>query len=183
MPFGLKNAPSTFQRLVDNILRENVSKKECMVYMDDIIVFSNGLEEHIKNLSTYVLNKLKSARLKVQLDKCEFLRKEVEFLGHIVSENGVSPNHDKIKIINELKLLKSETEIKRFLGMTGYYRRFIKNYAHIAKPMTKYLKKDTILNEKDPEYENAFKCLKEKLTQAPILIYPDFNQPFEITTF
>ena len=181
MPFGLKNAPSTFQRLVDNILRENVSKKECMVYMDDIIVFSNGLEEHIKNLRS-VLNKLKSARLKVQLDKCEFLRKEVEFLGHIVSENGVSPNHDKIKIINELKLPKSETEIKRFLGMTGYYRRFIKNYAHIAKPMTKYLKKDTILNEKDPEYENAFKCLKEKLTQAPILIYPDFNQPFEITT-
>ena len=181
MPFGLKNAPSTFQRLVDNILRENVSKKECMVYMDDIIVFSNGLEEHIKNLRS-VLLKLKQARLKIQLDKCEFLRKEVEFLGHTINEDGVSPNQDKIKTINELKLPKSETEIKRFLGMTGYYRRFIKNYAHIAKPMTKFLKKDSVVNLNDQTYIESFNKLKEKLIQAPILIYPDFNQPFEITT-
>lgn len=181
MPFGLKNAPSTFQRLVDNILRENISKKECMVYMDDIIVFSNGLEEHIKNLRS-VLSKLKNARLKVQLDKCEFLRNEVEFLGHTVNENGVFPNRDKIKIIDQITLPKTETEIKRFLGMTGYYRRFIKNYAHISKPMTTYLKKGNIIDVDNLEYIEAFKILKSKLINSPILVYPDFDLPFEITT-
>lgn len=181
MPFGLKNAPSTFQRLVDNILRENVSKRECMVYMDDIIVFSNGLEEHVKNLKS-VLNKLRNARLKIQLDKCEFFRKEVEFLGHTVNEEGVSPNQAKIEVIRKLQIPRTEKEIKRFLGMTGYYRRFIKNYAHITKPMTKYLKKDSILDIKDINYIDAFNILKEKLVHAPILVYPDFSLPFEITT-
>lgn len=181
MPFGLKNAPSTFQRLMDNILRENVSKKECMVYMDDIIVFSNGLEEHIKNLRA-VFFKLKRARLRVQLNKCEFLRKEVGFLGHIVNKDGVSPDRDKIKVINKIALPRTETEIKRFLGMTGYYRRFIENYAHIAKPMTMCLKKGNIVDIDDPKYIEAFKTLKEKLISAPILVYPDFSVPFEVTS-
>lgn len=181
MPFGLKNAPSTFQRLVDNILRENVAKIQCMVYMDDIIVFSNGLEEHIKYLKS-VFNKLSEARLKVQLDKCEFLRKEVEFLGHVVNENGVSPNKKKVEAIINLPLPTTEKGIKQFLGMTGYYRRFIENYAQIAKPLTMCLKKDNKININDSCYLSSFQNLKNKLMNAPILIYPDFEQNFEITT-
>lgn len=152
-----------------------------MVYMDDIIVFSNGLEEHIKNLRS-VLFKLKSARLKVQLDKSEFLRKEVEFLGHVVNENGVSPNPNKVNIIDKFPLPRTETEIKRFLGMTGYYRRFIENYAHVSKPMTKFLKKNSLIDINDQQYVRAFIDLKEKLSKAPLLIYPDFAEQFEITT-
>jgi hypothetical protein len=94
MPFGLKNAPATFQRVMDTVLKK-LQEKNCFVYMDDIIVFSTSLQEHISN-SKLIFKKLREYRLKVQLDKCEFLRKEVEFLGHIVTPEGIKPNPKKI---------------------------------------------------------------------------------------
>lgn len=179
MPFGLKNAPATFQRVMDCILRELIGIC-CFVYMDDIIIFSSSLDEHIKHLKL-VLQKLKEAKLKIQLEKCEFFRKETQFLGHTVSEDGVRPNNDKIKVIKQWPIPKSEKEIRQFLGILGYYRRFIKDFAKIVKPLTNLLRKD-IEFEITPEIEACFEKCKELLTLDPVLIYPDFSKEFILTT-
>lgn len=179
MPFGLKNAPSTFQRVMDNVLGE-LQGKVCLCYMDDIIIFSTSLQEHIDNLKK-VFTKLQNANLKVQLDKSEFLHKEVAFLGHIVTSEGVKPNPDKIAAIQKFPIPTTEKQIKSFLGLLGYYRKFIKNFATITKPMTACLRKDSkiILDE---NYKNCFEQCKTLLCSKPILQYPDFNEPFILTT-
>lgn len=138
MPFGLKNAPATFQRVMDNILR-GITNEMCAVYLDDIIVFSSSLQEHIEKL-TAVFNRLRESNFKLQLDKSEFLRKEVAYLGHVVTPEGVKPNPDKISAITKFPLPSTTKQIKGFLGLLGYYRRFINNFAKLTKPLTKCLK-------------------------------------------
>jgi len=179
MPFGLKNAPSTFQRVMDEVLKD-VQNKICMVFMDDIIVFSSGLEEHIKNLKL-IFQKLRDANLKIQVDKCEFLRHEVEFLGHIVTREGIKPNKKKIEAIQKYPIPKTPRDIKSFLGLLGYYRKFIKNFAKITKPMTECLKKNCKV-EHTKEFVDCFNTCKNLLSSEPVLTYPDFNKPFELTT-
>lgn len=139
MPFGLKGAPATFQRVMDNILR-GIQNEQCLVYLDDIIVFSTSLQEHIERLKN-VFQRLRESNFKIQLDKSEFLRKEVAYLGHVVTPEGVRPNPDKIKAIKEYPIPCNTKQIKGFLGLLGYYRRFIPNFAKITKPLTKCLKK------------------------------------------
>ena len=179
MPFGLKNAPSTFQRAMDEVLKE-LQNKICMVFMDDIIIFSVGLQEHIQNIKL-VFSKLREANLKIQLDKCEFLRKEVEFLGHVVTPDGIKPNSKKIDAIQKFPVPKTQREIKSFLGLLGYYRRFIKNFAKITKPLTQCLKKnEKVMHTK--EFLESFNLCKNILTTEPVLTYPDFEKPFEVTT-
>lgn len=134
MPFGLKNAPATFQRLMDSVLRRHLGIR-CFVYMDDIIVFSTSLKEHLKDIAM-ILQTLRDANLKVQCDKSEFLRKEVEFLGHVVTTDGVRPNPNKVEAILNWPLPKTPKELKSFLGTVSYYRRFIPKFANIAKPLT-----------------------------------------------
>lgn len=180
MPFGLKNAPSTFQRVMDDVLR-GLQNEICVVYLDDIIVFGTSLQEHLDRLKL-VFTRLREANFKVQLDKCEFLQREVAYLGHIVTPEGVKPNPDKIKAVQNFKIPKTKKDIKSFLGLLGYYRKFINNFAKITKPMTKLLKKDAIINVDDPEYKTCFEYCKNLLTNEPILIYPDFNQTFHLTT-
>ena len=123
MPFGLKNAPASFQRAMNNILGDYIGKI-CYVYLDDIIIIGYNLDDHLKNLSL-ILKRLCEFNLKIQLDKCEFLKKETEFLGHIISENGVKPNPEKVDKILSWPLPKNQKQIKQFLGLVGYYRRFI----------------------------------------------------------
>lgn len=180
MPFGLKNAPSTFQRLMNSVLREQINKT-CVVYMDDILVFSTSLEEHINSLRS-IFNTLRKAKLKIQIDKCDFLKKETQFLGHLLTNRGIKPNPGKIKIIQNLQLPKTVKQIKSFLGMTGFYRKFIRDYAKIASPLTKALRKNEKINTCDPNYILAFEKLKEIVTNAPILRYPIFSKKFKITT-
>lgn len=180
MPFGLKNAPSTFQRLMNSILREQINKT-CVVYMDDILVFSTSLEEH-KNSLKSILEAIRKAKLKIQIDKCDFLKKETQFLGHLLTNKGIKPNPEKIKIIQNLQLPQTTKQIKSFLGMTGFYRKFIKDYAKIATPLTKALRKNEKINRFDPNYILAFEKLKEIVTNAPILRYPIFSKKFKITT-
>lgn len=180
MPFGLKNAPATFQRAMNNILAEYIGTK-CFVYLDDIIIIGFNLKNHLENLEC-VLKRLTEFNLKVQLDKCEFLRRETEFLGHIISKDGVKPNPDKVEKVLKWPLPKNPKEIKQFLGLVGYYRRFIKDFSRITKPMTKFLKKDCEVDLNDKQYISAFETLKQILTTDQILAYPQFDQPFILTT-
>lgn len=179
MPFGLKNAPSTFQRVMDNILR-GLQNEICLVYLDDIVIFSTSLQEHITRLRQ-VFTRLRESNFKIQMDKSEFLKKEVQYLGHVVTTEGVKPNPDKVSAIKKFPIPKTQKEIKSFLGLLGYYRRFIKDFAKITKPLTQCLKKDSkIIHNSD--FINSFEHCKQLLINAPILQYPDFEKQFILTT-
>lgn len=179
MPFGLKTAPATFQRAMDNVLR-GLQGIHCMVYLDDIIVYSSSLPEHISKLRK-IFDRLRATNLKVTLDKSEFFRKEVLYLGHTITKDGLMPNNDKIKAVLNFPLPRSTTEIKSFLGLVGYYRKFIKDFAKITQPLTSCLKKRNKI-EVTQEYIDAFERCKELLTNAPLLQFPDFEKPFVLTT-
>lgn len=179
MPFGLKTAPATFQRAMDNILR-GLQGIHCLVYLDDIIIFSASLDEHIQKLRT-VFDRLKQTNLKVQLDKSEFLRKEVLYLGHTITKDGLKPNSDKIDAVLNYPIPKTTTEIRSFLGLVGYYRRYIKDFAKVTQPLTACLKKKNRIVI-DQKYIDAFDKCKELLTNAPLLQYPDYEKPFILTT-
>lgn len=179
MPFGLKTAPATFQRAMDNVLR-GLQGLHCLVYLDDVIIFSKSLPEHIEKLRV-VFNRFRKTNLKVQLDKSHFLRKEVLYLGHTITSEGLKPNNDKIDAVLRYPLPETVTQIKSFLGLIGYYRKFIKDFAKITRPLTACLKKGRkiIINE---EYIESFETCKKLLTNAPLLQFPDFSKTFILTT-
>lgn len=179
LPMGLSNSPSTFSRLMDNIMT-GLQGEQCLVYMDDIIVYSTTLEEHLDRLEN-VFNRLASCNLKIQPDKCEFLKREVAYLGHIVTPEGIKPNPAKIEAVTKFPQPKSPREIKQFLGLSGYYRRYVPDYAKIVKPLTKLLKKNVIFNF-DEKCITAFERCKVLLTTAPILQYPNFEEDFIVST-
>lgn len=179
MTFGLKNAPATFQRLMNTVLMQNLGT-DCFVYLDDIVIFGKSLKDHNDKLCR-IFKALRQHNLKLQPDKCEFLRKEVAYLGHIISDKGVEPNPEKIQAVVDRKEPRNPKDIKSFLGLTGYYRRFIPNYAQLAKPLTSLLKKDTIFKF-DEKCKESFLKLKQFLISKPILQYPDFSKPFVLTT-
>lgn len=179
MPFGLKTAPATFQRTMDNILK-GLQGLHCMVYLDDVIVFSSSLDEHLQKLRN-IFDRFRQTNLKIQLDKSEFLRKEVIYLGHTITKDGLKPNDDKISAVLSYPLPKTTTEIKSFLGLIGYYRRFIKDFALVTKPLTSCLKKRNKI-VLDKNYIDSFNRCKELLTSAPLLQYPDFDKTFVLTT-
>src|SRR5436190_4917647 len=180
MPFGLKNAPSTFQRLMNFVLKDFINKI-CFVYLDDIIILGTSLEEHLENIQK-IFSKLREANLKIQLDKCEFLRKEVAYLGHVITTDGIKPNPDKICAIKKFPIPKTTKEIKSFLGLLGYYRRFISNFSKITKPLTNCLKKNQTIDINNKEYRECFEKCKTLLSNDPILKYPDFTKDFILTT-
>lgn len=180
MPFGLKNAPATFQRMINYVLQEFINKI-CVVYLDDILIFSTSIQEHVEAINN-IFNKLREFNLKIQIDKCKFFAKSTEYLGHVLTRDGIKPNEKKIEVIRNIHLPKTPKQIKSFLGITGYYRKFIKDYAKVAQPMTKYLKKNNKLNLEDPLYKDSFQKLKELITSYPILRYPDFKKKFELVT-
>jgi hypothetical protein len=153
----------------------------CFVYMDDVVIFSKSLQEHLQHLKL-IFDEFRKYSLKIQLDKSAFLGKEVPFLGHIITPNGIKPNPDKVNAMIKYLIPKTQKEVKAFLGLTGYYRKFIKVYAKIAKLLTKVLKKGEKIDCQDDEYVESFNKLKELEVNAPILAYPDFDKPFCITT-
>lgn len=130
LPFGLKNSPPTFQRMMDTALKGLIGKI-CFAYLDDIVVFGSTLEEHYRNV-VVILERLRVTGLKLQPDKCEFLRPELEFLGHVITEEGVKPNPNKNSAVRDLKQPRNQKEVISFFGLSGYYRKFIKNYSTIA---------------------------------------------------
>ncbi|KMQ89174.1 enzymatic polyprotein endonuclease reverse [Lasius niger] len=179
MPFGLKNAPATFQRLMDQVLC-GLQGTELFVYLDDIVLYASSLQEH-KNKFDKLAERLRKANLKLQPDKCEFLRKEVGYLGHIISDEGVKPDPAKIRAVKEFPKPHHAKNIKQFLGLAGYYRRFIHNFSKIAQPLTNLLKKDEPFVWQTKQ-EEAFVQLRDALCTEPILQYPDFTKPFVVTT-
>lgn len=190
MPFGLKNAPGIFQAAMDDILRDYVGKF-CHVYIDDIIVFSTSLEEHSNHLFK-IIGTLKEANMKISLEKSEFYKNEVEFLGYIVGYNVIKTDPRKIETIQNYPLPTTLRQLRSFLGMSGYYRKFIKNYALITKPLTTYLsgengrisqnmsRKTNI--ELNKEAIEAFRKVKALLIDQVELVQPDFNSKFILTT-
>jgi hypothetical protein len=132
LSFGLTNAPGTFQRLMNYVLRSVIGKM-CLVYLDDIIVFSKSKEEHLANLGR-IFDLLKEADFKLGLSKYKFMRESVQYLGHVISANGITPDPEKIEILKNFKRLTSVVEIQSFLGLESYYHRFIKNFADIVHP-------------------------------------------------
>lgn len=179
MPFGLKNAPATFQRLMDTVLM-GLQGNEVFVYLDDIVIYARSLEEHSIKIRK-VLKRLKAANLTLQPDKCTFLRKEVAYLGHIISTEGVKPDPKKIHAVRNFPTPRNAKNIKQFLGLSGYYRRFIPDFSRTAKPLTDLLKKDTKFAWNENQ-QYAFDTLIEALCSKPILQYPNFSEEFVLST-
>ena len=179
MPMGLKGSPSTFQALMDKVL-SGLQGIELFVYMDDIVIYAESLEDHIRKAKK-LFGRLKTADLTLQPDKCFFLQKEVVYLGHIISEKGVKPNPRKIQAVSEFPRPKNAKNIKQFMGLAGYYRRFIPDFAKIARSLHSLLQNVKRFLWENAQ-ENAFVTLKQKLCSSPILQYPNFNEPFIVTT-
>ena len=179
LPFGLKTAPATFQRLMNSVL-SGLTGTRCFSYLDDIVLYGKSLADHNIKLRA-VLDRLRTYRLKLKPEKCQFLRKEVNYLGHRITEDGVKPDPQKVTAIESYPTPTSVKELKTFCGMISYYRRFIPNCSRIASPLHKLLKKDVKFEWK-AEQEHAFQHLKAKLISQPILQYPDFYKEFVLTT-
>ena len=185
MPFGLTNAPATFQRLMESCLGD-LHLQYCIIYLDDIIVFSKMPDEHIKQLRS-VFEKLDQAGLCLKPSKCEFFKKTVEYLGHIVSENGIETNSKKIESIVKWPQPQTVTQMHSFLGFCNYYRKFIHRYAQIAKPLYKLISGDQTKTKQaklfwDEKCEQAFKALKDICSHTPVLAYADYTKLFRVHT-
>jgi deoxyuridine 5'-triphosphate nucleotidohydrolase len=179
MPFGLCNAPATFQRAMDTVLGD-YNWKFANVYIDDLNVFSKDFTEHLDHLNK-VFCRIRTANLKLNPEKCNFCRKELPFLGHIITDEGISPDPSTIKKIQEFPQPRTIKGLRSFLGLAGYYRKFVKGFSQIAAPLFKLLRN----NEHfiwTVDQESAFQQLKQLLTSAPILIYPDFTKKFYLYT-
>jgi hypothetical protein len=178
MLFGLSNAPATFQQLMNSLFAKHL-RKFVLVFFDDILVYSSDKEQHKKHLSI-VLNILRVNQLKAKLSKCTFAQPQVEYLGHIISGQGVATDPSKIKDIIEWKKPQTLKQLRGFLGLTGYYRRFIKGYASICQPLYLALKKDNF--HWGPEQMAAFEQLKQIMSRPPLLRLPNFSIPFILET-
>ena len=182
MPFGLTNAPATFQAMMEDVL-DGLIGPSCLLYLDDVIVFGDTFETCLENLRM-VMGRLRAVNLKLKAKKCDLFRSSVAFLGHVVSESGVSCDPKKVEAIQQWEIPACAKDVRSILGLGNYYRRFIRDYAHITAPLTQ-------LTHKDKEFvwtvecEKAFRTLQKCFCSAPILAYPDVSEdakPFLVDT-
>ncbi|KAE8604038.1 hypothetical protein XENTR_v10014546 [Xenopus tropicalis] len=189
MPQGICGAPATFQRLMEKMLGD-LSPRECLVYLDDIIVFGTTLEEHEQRLMN-VIDRLIAEGLKLSIDKCKFCRSSVTYVGHVVSTEGIGTDPAKIEAVVTWPKPQNVTELRSFLGFCGYYRRFVEGYSRVAHPLNELLRLSNVHGEgtkrdaKAPfgdkwtsACEEAFVQLKKRLTEAPVLAYADAHRPY-----
>ena len=183
MPFGLTNTPATFQCLMESCLGE-LHLNWCIIYLDDIIVFSKTLEEHLERLRG-VSDKLATAGLKLKPSKCEFFKSKITYLGHIFSAAGIETDSKKIEAVKNWMTPTTVTDVRSFLGFTNHYRRFIKGYAKVANPLNALVsgdnanKKKAAINWTD-DCQRAFEKLKDLCTGTPILAYTNYKKPFQL---
>ena len=183
MPFGLTNAPSTFQRLMQQLLAGlNPSQDTAFVsvYIDDVLIYSHTMEEHLVHLRT-VLQRLAEAGLKLKPEKCHFVRQEVEFLGHVITPKGLKTTARLVSAVEEFQQPTNAKQTRQFLGLCSFYRRFIPGFAKIAKPLHQ-LTRVGIPFSWTVERQRAFVMLKKKLCEAPVLAYPSFDKDFVLET-
>ncbi|KAJ0392471.1 hypothetical protein P43SY_004345 [Pythium insidiosum] len=180
MPFGLSNAPGTFQRLMDCVLR-GLLWVCCLVYLDDIIVFTKGsIERHAVELAT-VLARLEDHGLSIKIKKCTFAATRLEYLGHELTPHGVQPLQRLVDAVVSFATPTDATAVKRFVHLAGYYRRFVQDFGRKAAPLTQLLRKERAWEWGDAQHR-AFECIKQELIQKPLLAYPDFDLPFVLAT-
>ena len=177
MSFGLTNAPAAFMDMMNRVFKEYLDHF-VVVFIDDILIYSKSREDHEQHLRL-ILQKLREYKLYAKLKKCEFWLKEVAFLGHVVSSHGISVDPAKIEAIQSWEQPKSVTEVRSFLGLAGYYRRFVEGFSRIATPLTQLTRKDTKFGWSE-ECEKSFQELKRRLISAPVLTIPSGSEGFVI---
>lgn len=184
MPFGLKNAPAIFQRLVQCIL-SGLNPYEgpdfMAVHIKDILIFSQSMDEHLDHTSHVLDRRLHSAHLKLKPTKCHFLCQHVEYLGHLITPHGLQPNPKQVSAVTDFPVPVSVTQVRQFVGLTLFYRSFIENFAQIAAPLHNLTRKEVEFS-RTVECQVAFNTLKERLVEAPVLAYPNFNLSFIVET-
>ena len=173
VPFGLAQAPAYFQLLMNKVLK---GLKFAMTYLDDIIIFSENELQHLEHLEI-VFSRLREAGLKMKCSKCDFFKSKIHYLGHLISPEGISPQPNKLDCIKHRPVLKDTKEIKQFLGLTGYYRKFVPRFADISRPLTTLMKKDRKFKW-TPAGQKSFELLKETLCGEPVLKYADTSKPY-----
>ena len=179
MPFGLCNAPATFQRYMDVVLA-GFKWNVCLVYLDDIIIFSKSFTEHLKHLHS-VLACIRKVGLRLKPEKCFFGLSEITYLGHVISADGVKPTEKNVNAIAQFSEPKSVKDVRAFVGLCSYYRRFVPNFAQIANPLTELTKKNVTFVW-GTEQQKAFDSLKSALMSSPVLAHYDPDKPLEIRT-
>ncbi|GJS88199.1 putative reverse transcriptase domain-containing protein [Tanacetum coccineum] len=177
MPFGLTNAPAVFMDLMNRVCKPYLDKF-VIVFIDDILIYSKDKKEHEEHLKA-ILELLKKEKLYAKFSKCEFWIPKVQFLGHVIDSRGIHVDPAKIESIKDWASPKTPTEIRQFLGLAGYYRRFIEGFSKIAKSMTKLTQKGIKFDWGEKE-ENAFQLIKQKLCSAPILALPEGSEDFVV---
>ena len=179
LAFGMMNSPMTFQCLLTKVLKD-LNFKIALVYIDDILIFSKSFEENLHHLQL-VFSNLRSAKLKLNPEKCNFGTKTVKYLGHIISKDGIYVNPENVDKVKNFPRPSNAKQVRSFLGMANFYRKFVKDYAKIASPLTALLKKNQQFYWTS-DCQNAFENLKDRLTTAPILTFPKMDKPFILST-
>lgn len=177
LPFGLHNAPATWQRLIDNVLGADL-EPHVFVYLDDIVIVTPDFETHLKVLEE-VFRRLREANLTVSREKCQFCKPQMKYLGYVVDRNGLHVDSDKVRAMLEVKAPRNVTEVRRIVGTFSWYRRFIKDFSSVIAPITALLRKARKF-EWTQGCESAFRKIKECLVQAPVLSCPDYSLPFVV---
>lgn len=179
MPFGLCNAPASFERLMDKVLRP-VPRSACVVYLDDVLVHGVNFSTAVSNLRK-VFECFQSANLRMNPKKCSLLRRETHFLGHVVGPQGVSTDPEKVRAVREWPIPRCRKEVRGFVGLASYYRRFIRSFAEVARPLHKLMEKGREF-QWDSDCQRAFETLQQALTNAPTLMSPTLDHPFVLDT-
>lgn len=183
LPMGLCNAPATFQRLMNDVFRQHLDKF-VLVYLDDLLIYSRTPEEHLQHLES-VFRLLREHKLFAHPKKCSFAQTQIEFLGHIVSKDGIAVDPKKVKAISEWPTPRSVSDLRQFMGAANYLRKHVEKFAHITAPLTALMTNDNERNKHFPwtaQQDAAFQAIKDALCNAPVIVTPDLSAPFHVRT-
>jgi hypothetical protein len=179
MPFGLTNAPATFQEIMNTVFAP-LLRKHVLVFMDDILIYSKTLDNHKQHLQE-VFQILRDNKFYIKRSKCSFAQQSLEYLGHIISNQGVATDPVKIQAVKQWPTPTDMRQLRGFLGLSGYYKKFIRHYGILSKPLTDLLKKNTQFIW-TTQHKQSFEALKQALISAPVLALPDFSKKFTVET-